>query len=468
METVPAAHATVRDRLSLRLGAVGIDGRVRHASRCKHRGSASYLRTVAATVGTVGGSHIVSVVRRVNATHEELPVDPLDVLRQRRSRKWSTYPDDVLPLGLAEMDFAIAPEISHELHESVNRSDLGYASPQPGLGEAFSRFASRRWGLDVRPSWVTAVTDVGLGVVELLRLLTRASDTVVTSPPVYPPFFSWPSEAGARRIDVPLAFSSDGYHLDLTALDRAFRARPAVYLLCSPHNPVGRVYRMEELEALVELAVKYDVKIISDEVFGPLTLPGATFTPLLKVRGANEVAVSVLSASKAFNIAGLKCAVIISGSTRIASLLERLPWEVSWRAGHLGVIASMAAFDHCDNWLDRLLITLDGRRTLLDSLIRERIPTVTWHRPEAGYLAWLNCVNFSGNHEAKELFLTHSRVALDRGEAFGTGGNGYVRLNFATSHEILDQATAAMAIARPNLTGGTSRATHLGAGRTSR
>jgi cysteine-S-conjugate beta-lyase len=384
-------------------------------------------------------------VRRASATLEQLPVEALDVLRRRRSAKWRTYPDDVLPLALAEMDFAIAPEVSDVLRDAVDRSDLGYASPQPGLGEAFSGFAARRWAWDVRPSWVTAVTDVGLGVVELLRVFTRAGDAVVVNPPVYPPFFSWPREVQARRIEVPLALGNDGYHLDLLALERAFVTRPAVYVLCNPHNPVGRVHRMEELEAVVELARKYGVKIISDEIFGPLVFPGMTFTPLLKVRGAEEIAVSVLSASKAFNIAGLKCAVIVTGSASMAAVLKHLPGEISWRAGHLGVIASMAAFAQGDNWLDRLLITLGARRALLESLIRERIPTVTWHRPEAGYLAWLNCANFSSNLDLGQMFLTRSRVALESGELYGTGGGGHVRLNFATSAEILDQATAAMA-----------------------
>jgi cystathionine beta-lyase len=387
----------------------------------------------------------------VSTTFEQLPVEALDVLRRRRSAKWRTYPDDVLPLALAEMDFAVAPEVSSVLREAVDRSDLGYASPQPGLGEAFSGFATRRWAWDVQPSWVTAVTDVGLGVVELLRLFVKSGDAVVVNPPVYPPFFSWPREVKARRIEVPLVLGNDGYHLDLPLLERAFVKRPAVYILCSPHNPVGRVHRMDELEVVVELALKYGVKIISDEIFGPLSLPGATFTPLLKVRGADEVAISVLSASKAFNIAGLKCAVIVTGSATMASVLERLPREISWRAGHLGVIASMAAFAEGDNWLDRLLFTLDARRTLLDSLIRERIPAVTWRLPEAGYLAWLNCIRFTNEQDPNKIFLTRGRVALDSGELYGTGGGGHVRLNFATSAKILDQATAAMAVAMSNM-----------------
>lgn len=378
---------------------------------------------------------------------EQLPVESLGVLRQRRSSKWRTHPDDVLPMDLAEMDFATAPDVTRVLREAVDRTDLGYASPRPGLGEAFSGFAARRWAWDVRPSWVTAATDVGLGVVEVLRLFVKPGDAVVVNPPVYPPFFNWPHEVKARRIEVPLILGKDGYRLDMPALERAFAARPAAYILCSPHNPVGRVHEMEELEVMVELARKYDVKIISDEIFGPLTLPGADFTPLLKVHGAGEVAVSVLSASKAFNIAGLKCAVIVAGSAAMASFLKNLPHEISWRAGHLGVIASMTAFTAGDPWLDRLLFTLDARRRFLASLIRKRIPVAEWHQPEAGYLAWINCADLSD--EPGQLFLSRGRVALDKGELYGKEGGGHVRLNFATSAAILDQATAAMAAAVP-------------------
>jgi cysteine-S-conjugate beta-lyase len=379
-----------------------------------------------------------------NAATGQLAAESLERLRRRRSAKWRTFPDDVLPLGLAEMDFAIAPDISIALQEAVDSSDLGYASPRPELGEAFAGFAARRWSWEVEPARVTAVTDVGVGVVEVLRVLARPGDAVVVSPPVYPPFFRWPGEVSARCLEVPLALGADGYHLDLQTLERAFARHPAVYLLCNPHNPVGRVHRKEELEVLVDLALKYGVRIISDEVFGPLSFPGTRFTPLLSVPRAGEAAVSVLSASKAFNISGLKCAVIVAGSAPIAALLAHMPREISWRAGHLGVIASITAFTLGDNWLDRLLMTLDTQRELLGTLMSTRMPSISWHPPEAGYLAWLSLTSLTRDMDLREVFLSHGRIALEDGNDFGHGGRGHVRLNFATSPEILDLATAAM------------------------
>jgi cysteine-S-conjugate beta-lyase len=216
-------------------------------------------------------------------------------------------------------------------------------------------------------------------------------------------------------------------------------------VLCNPHNPVGRVHAPDELAALVRLARIYDVTIISDEIHAPVVLPGATFTPLLTVPGAAEVAISVLSASKAWNLAGLKCAAIVTAAPGMAAITDRFAPDIRWRIGHFGIIASEAAFTAGEPWLDQLLATLDLRRSLLSELLRERLPMITWHPPEATYLAWLNCGAIGPDNEARERFLDHGRVALEPGLSFGAAGSGYARLNFGTSAGIIDQATAQMA-----------------------
>jgi cystathionine beta-lyase len=381
----------------------------------------------------------------MNGAVPELPVDPLEVLRQRRSAKWQTYPADVLPLTVAEMDFALAAPIAEALREAVERSDAGYGMAGPDLGRALSGFAASRWNWDLDPASVTAVTDVGVGVVELLRVLTRPGDAVAISPPVYPPFFDWVPEAGARLLEVPLARDAAGWRLDLAALEAAFATHPAAYVLCNPHNPVGRVHTADELAALVRLAQLYQVAIVSDEIHGPLVLPGATFTPLLTVPGAAEVAVSLLSASKAWNLAGLKCAAVVTAAPRMAAVTDRFPADTRWRIGHFGVIGAVAAFTAGEPWLDQLLLTLDHRRLLLSDLLRQRLPMLTWHPPEATFLAWLNCAALGADNRARDRFLDHGRVALEPGLRFGAAGSGYARLNFATSPDLLDQATARMA-----------------------
>jgi cysteine-S-conjugate beta-lyase len=377
----------------------------------------------------------------------ELPVAALSVLRERRSAKWRTYPGDVLPLTVAEMDFELAPPVLAALRAAVEASDVGYSAAVPGLGEAFAGFAARRWDWRVDPASVTAVTDVGVGVVELLRVLTRPGDAVAISPPVYPPFFDWAPEAGVRLLEVQLSRGADGYRLDLEALEAAFATHPAVYVLSNPHNPVGRVHSAGELTALVRLARHYRVTVVSDEIHGPLVLPGATFTPMLTVPGAADVAISVVSASKAFNLAGLKCAAVVTGSPAMAAVVGRFPPDARWRTGHLGVIASVAAFRDGGPWLDLLLATLAARRIQLGELLRDHLPMVSWHPPQATYLAWLDCRKLGADNEPRELFLDRGRIAVEPGLRFGAAGAGHVRLNFGTGPDILEEAVTRMAAA---------------------
>jgi cystathionine beta-lyase len=377
----------------------------------------------------------------------ELPVDPLSELRRRRSAKWRTYPADVLPLTVAEMDFSLAPPIQDALRAAVDSSDTGYSASAPQLGRAFAGFAAARWDWPVDPESVTAVTDVGVGVVELLRVLVRPGDVVAANPPVYPPFFDWIPEAGGRLHEVPLAHTDDGWRMDLEAIEAAFAAHPAVFLLCNPHNPVGRVHTRDELTALVRLARLYRVTIVSDEIHAPVVLPGAAFTPILTVPGAAELAISVVSASKAFNLAGLKCAAVVTASPAMADVVGRFPPDARWRTGHFGVIASVAAFRDGGPWLDDLITTLDARRTQLGDLLRERLPMIDWHPPQATYLAWLNCAKLGADGEPRDLFLDRGRIAVEPGPRFGAAGAGFVRLNFGTSAEVLDLAIAGMAAA---------------------
>lgn len=377
-----------------------------------------------------------------------LPVADLSTLRLRRSEKWRSYPEDVLPLTVAEMDFDLAEPIRDALRQAVERSDTGYARPAPDLGQALAQFAADRWGLRIDPAQVHAVTDVGVGVVELLRLLTGPGDSVVISPPVYPPFFHWTPEAGRRLVQVPLTRDSAGsWQLDLAGLEEAFRLHPAVYVLCNPHNPVGLAHSRADLSALVALAQRYQVRIIADEIHAPLVLPGAEFTPLLSVPGAAEVGLSVLSASKAWNLAGLKCAAIVTADAPMRALVDQLPPDARWRVGHFGVLATVAAFTDGGPWLDQLLATLNDRRTLLGKLLAARLPRVRWTPPQATFLSWLDCRDAGAGDQPHELFLNRARVALEPGPHFGPSGQGFVRLNFGTSRQVLDQAVEAMASA---------------------
>jgi cystathionine beta-lyase len=368
--------------------------------------------------------------------------------RRRRSAKWQAHPADVLPMFVAEMDVALAPPVQRVLAEAVATSDTGYAFALPGVGEAVAGFARRRWDWAVDPEQVAPVPDVGVGMVEVLRALDAGGRSVVFSTPVYAPFWNWVAEVRAHPVEVPLARQADGsWRLDLPALERAFAAGPVAYLLCHPHNPVGRVHDAAELAALVELAHRYGVTLVSDEIHAPLTLPGEPFTPLLTVPGAAEVALALVSASKAFNLAGLKCAAVVTASPAMRAVRDRLPVDARWRVGHLGALATVAALTEGDAWLDGLRAALAERYDLLGRLLAEQLPQLGWQRPQATFLAWLDCRAVGDGDEPCRRFLTRGRVAVEPGLKFGPPGSGFVRLNVGTGAELLSEGVTRMAAA---------------------
>ncbi|WP_205873553.1 MalY/PatB family protein [Mycobacterium camsae] len=384
----------------------------------------------------------------------------LEQLRRRTSMKWRAYPADVLPLWVAEMDLNLAPEVARAIHCAVDAGDTGYPHGR-GYASAISEFARRRWhwdGLSVGRTRV--VPDVMLGVVEMLRLVTERGDTVIVNSPVYAPFYAFVSHDGRTVVEAPLG--ADG-RIDLDALEDAFvRARQSAgrtgkvgYLLCNPHNPTGAVHTAAELGAIAALARQYEIAVVADEIHAPLILPGAGFTPYLSVPGA-ENALALTSASKAWNLAGLKAALAMAGPESAADL-RRMPEEVGHGASHLGLIAHTAAFSSAGDWLDALLRGLDENRTLLGDLVETHLPGVRLLRPQGTYLAWLDCRELGFDEEHTEgikavsdlsgparWFVNHARVALSSGHVFGAGGAGHVRLNFATSKAILTEAITRM------------------------
>jgi len=378
-------------------------------------------------------------------------VDPFDdvsleLLRLRHSAKWAKYPHDVLPAWVAEMDFALALPIREVLLSAVSRDDTGYADGTK-LGPSFARFAGERFGWEVDPERVRLVADIMSGVVELLRALTEPGDAVVVTPPVYPPFFLVTREVGRTLVEVPVLAAEGGWRLDLEGLERAFASGARAFLLSHPHNPTGTSWSRSELEAVAEAARRHGVVVLSDEVHAPMTLPGATHVPFLSVSGAAaETGLTLTSASKSWNLAGLKAAVLVTASSEMHELLtEKLPSHLAFHAGHLGVLASVAAFDHGGEWLDALVAHLDRNRTLLAELLAERLPAVRYVPPQAGYLAWLDCSALGLGDDPAEAFLERGKVALSPGPAFGEQGRGHARLNFGTSSALLEEAVRRMA-----------------------
>lgn len=377
------------------------------------------------------------------------PFDGLSLadLRRRTSMKWRTHPPDVLPLWVAEMDVRLAEPVVRAVTDAVTRGDTGYPAGT-AYAEALADFAHRRWGWDgVAVARTAIVPDVMQGVVEMLKLVTGPGAAVVVNCPVYPPFYAFVTHADRVVVEAPLGPER---RLDEAALEEAFRravagGRRAVYLLCSPHNPTGTVHTAAELTAVAALADRYGVRVVADEIHAPLVAPGTAFVPYLSVPGADN-GLSLMSASKAWNLAGLKAALALAGPAAAADL-ARLPEEVSHGPSHVGVLAHTAALRDGGPWLDALLTDLDAHRKLLVALLAERLPRVRY-APEPGtFLAWLDCRALGLGDDPAAVFLERGRVALNAGPDFGTGGAGHARLNLATSPEVITEAVRRMAAA---------------------
>lgn len=369
---------------------------------------------------------------------------PLSQLRMRTSEKWRAYPDDVLPLFVAEMDYPLAEPIADALHAAVARSDTGYIGPDERAKRAFAGFAASSWGWTVEPERTLTTADVSVVIVESLRLAIEPGDRVIITPPVYPPFYEFIPEAGGVVEEVPLLSSeTDGWSLDLDGIERAFAGGARAFLLCNPHNPLGLVHSAEQLAAVATLAARYDATVVSDEVHAPLTHTDATFTPFLSVSAdARRHGIAAHAASKAWNLAGLKCALFVTADDRMTDRIRSLPVEVEVRTSHFGRIATEAAYRDGRDWLVDALAAIQANRTLLGSLLADQLPDVRYREPHASYLSWLDLRGLGWGDDPSARILSEAKVALNPGTDFGAQGAGFVRLNFACSAEVLTEAIA--------------------------
>ena len=362
-------------------------------------------------------------------------------LRKRKSVKWRHFPSDVLPLPVAEMDFPTAPKIKVALTDMVERSDTGYLGPFPELFDAFAHFSAKRWGWQVDTKQMRIATDVGVGIVEIMRVLIKPGEKVMLNSPVYENIWRWISEVHATTVDTPLSEENLSYKLDLAAIEKEYQNGVKVHILCNPHNPVGAVFSKNQLSELADLAKKYQVVILSDEIHAPLTYDAKTYTPFLNVsQNAKEVGITITSASKSFNLAGLKCAVIITESTKLQERINVMPPAVTWRASLFGAVASTAAYAESVDWLDGLLITLDQNRKLVEKLIASKAPAIKYRIPDFGYLAWLDLSALGLGEDPAAAILEKGKLAVNGGVLYGPKHKSFVRLNFGTSPEIITEA----------------------------
>ena len=371
---------------------------------------------------------------------EVTTADSMDVLRTRTSEKWGLYPPDVLPMFVAEMDFPLAPAIRDALHDALDRGDTGYINPRDtGVLEAFASFAGDQWGWTPSPERMGITTDVSVVIVESLRRLVEPGKGVIITPPVYPPFYDMIPEAGGTVVEVPLRDEGTSYTLDLPGIEQALAAGARAVLLCNPHNPVGLVHSREELAELAAVVDRHGAYVVSDEIHAPLTHAGVAFTPYLDVSdAARRHGIAAESGSKAFNLAGLKCAMFVADSEPMAQLIASLPAEVTFRTGLFGLIATREGFANSRDWLAGTIAAIESNLTLLAEDLGTRLPEVQLRAPSASYLAWLKIPELGDDPAAG--IRARGKVALSRGIDFGPQGAGYARMNVACAPETITEA----------------------------
>jgi cystathionine beta-lyase len=370
----------------------------------------------------------------------------IDALRRRRTVKWSLYGPDVLAAWVAEMDFDVAPAIRAALLAAIDREDFGYTEADTTeLTTACSEFLSAAYGWTVPATRIFLVADVLTGVAGAFDVFVPPERAVVVPTPAYPPLFEIVELGGRRVVPAPLVDEAGRSTLDLDAIDTALRAGARAVLLCNPHNPTGRAFTADELGRLAAIVEHHGARVVADEVHAPLVYAGHRHVPYASVSGAAAAhTITVTSASKTWNVAGLKCAQVIVSNHADATVWRGLRvFEVAGPTP-IGIAASTAAYTGARAWREELIGYLDGNRRLLGELIGTLLPGVAYRAPEATFLAWLDC-RALGLADPARHFLDRGGVALSDGPPFGAGCEQLVRLNFATSRAILERIVRAMA-----------------------
>ncbi len=374
-------------------------------------------------------------------------MDPFDVpdadLRECWSVKWTLPPEGVLPAWVAEMDVRPCPAVHAAVRAAVERGTFGYPpfDALTDVRQVFAAFAADRYGWQVDPALVVSTGDVMAGIRFVLETLCEPAPVVVPVPS-YPPLLHVVPLTGRQLVTVPALDS--GRLLDVGAIEAAFADGARTLLLSNPHNPLGRAWTTAELEALRDAAERHGARVISDEIHAPLVLPGATHVPYASVEGTARHVTTVTSASKAFNVPGLKCAQIVTGTPADAATLAGVHFVANHGVSPLGLVATRAAYAEGGPWLDAVVAALADRRADLAKLLDERLPAVSWTPPEATYLAWLD-LSATGHADPVARALEAGGVMLSKGPDFGPGNELATRLAFATSAERLERIVDGLA-----------------------
>ena len=362
------------------------------------------------------------------------------------SAKWELYDADVLPLWVADMDFAIPDSIQKALNARVDHGVFGYAlSEYPVLLDEICQRTERLYGWKVLPEQIMFFPGLTTALNVLCRALGESGDGVLVQPPIYYPFLTAITNQGRKIHQAPLLRNDTeahiDYEIDFDVFEAAITTRTNLFLLSNPHNPVGKMYSIDELEHMASICEKHELVICSDEIHCELLLedkchvPTATLSPKIASR-----CMTLMAPSKTFNLAGLRCGYAIIQNPTLLAQVRKAAAGIIPGINVMGLAGALAAYQYGEQWLRELLPYLAANRDYVIEYLRENIPTVSTTRPEATYLMWLDCSASAIPGNPYEFFLQHAKVALEDGEKFGPGGQGFVRMNLACPRSTLTEA----------------------------
>jgi cystathionine beta-lyase len=379
--------------------------------------------------------------------------DTLPDRRSTESIKWHQYDEDVLPMWVADMDFVSPEPVVRALRERVEHGIFGY--PQnvthtkkgvAGPAQVIIDRLAEHYNWQVKPGDLVFLPGVVVGFNLACHTLAAPDGNVLIQVPVYPPILEAPGNAGMIRQEMELTHNPDGsYTVDWEAFEAAITDRTRLFILCNPHNPVGRVFRQDELARMAEICLRRGVVICSDEIHCDLLFSGHKHIPIASL--SPEIAhntITLLAPSKTFNIAGLECSVAIIQNPALRRRYRHSTKGLVSGVNIMGWVAAEAAYRYGQEWLDQLLAYLEANRETLYDYVRSELPGVKMARPEGTYLAWLDCRKAGIDGNPYEFFLYEAHVALNDGKTFGRGGEGFVRLNFGCPRGMLVEALERM------------------------
>ena len=377
-------------------------------------------------------------------------LDRIPDRRETDSIKWRKYDPDVLPMWVADMDFVSPQPVIQALKERVEQGIFGYPQEPPDLRPAIIDRLAERYGWHVQPEDLMLLPGVVKGFNLACHALASPGEGALIQTPVYFPFLEAPGNAGLIRQEMELSYNPDpgrngqAYSIDPEAFEAAITPQTRLFILCNPHNPIGRVFQQEELEKIAQACLRHKVVICSDEIHGDLVYSGHQHIPIASLDP--EIAqntITLMAPSKTFN-PGLQCSVAIIQNPELRKKFDQARQGLVGWVNLMGMIAALAAYRDGSDWLDQILAYLEANRDYLYEYVKNELPGVRMTKPEGTYLAWLDCRQAGIEGNPFEFFLEKGRVALNDGATFGKGGEGFVRLNFGCSRPMLTQALERM------------------------